>query len=815
MNEADLVEWFEKQAKPFLEKHAPDRLPPLLGDLARLNRLIAQPNEVTICFLGNSGVGKSTLLNALAAGNRQVLPAGGIGPLTAQATEVRYSKEPWFQVVYQPSVKFWQLVSALAFRQSSLAKAATKGTASPDIPDDIRANLDNEDLREALETGAVPGPGESAGGAPGEQSERIEALTKQARHMVCGDQFANKPLDYLVGALRLAGAPKPDWESSPYAEDLGRLKRIHSVLKQEKADRSYERTQGNDPQGFDEDLKIHAAGFLSPLIERISVGWPSELLNVGITLVDLPGVGIANDSYRDVTRSYIKQKARGVILVVDRAGPTEATVDLLRTSGYWDRLVGAADDPSSDPCALMIAVTRVDDVTQTEWALSRDRGEKVRKSEVFGELVEAFKPRMQQQIIEQLAKIGSSGNADVTEARRQARQTILGGLEIHPVSAPEFNKILADDDEDRPFLKTLHDTGIPGLQQSLRNLATTERQTRRAKTDEITARLAKAAIAEIEMIQALWEREDRAEEEAKRLQIALSGVLTEKKEEYGLRASGFRTFLQETVPAKIEGLVLEAKIEARKEVEKYLRRLSGAHWATLRAAVTRGGTFFGSTHINLPDDISSYFQEPMAAVWGQKLLRLIRNRTSALADDISQMVTELCEWAEEHGGATVNRRLLQAQKDRVATLAQQMQAVGKEAVDELRDKVKNDLTATIRKPIKARCERFVADGDHIGAGVKHRILDMFKSLAEETTDSACVPATRILNQKFAEVRLDIEKAFKEGGNPLQDTANLIVERHEDRVKRSDAQRKGSILGEANRLLAAAPPSLGTEGGAGF
>ncbi|NOT42917.1 MAG: hypothetical protein HOP13_20760 [Alphaproteobacteria bacterium] len=795
MNEAELVEWFEKQARPFLEKHAADRLPPLLGDYARLTRLIAQSDDVTICFLGNSGVGKSTLLNALAAGNRQVVPSGGIGPLTAQATEVSYSDERWFQVVYQPSVKFWQLVSALAFRQSNLARAAIRGAESPDIPEDIKVNLDKEGLLEALQ----------AGEAPAEQSERIEALIKQARHMVCGDQFANKPLDYLVGALRLAGAPYPDWESSPYAEDLGRLKRIHSVLKQGKADRSYQRTQGSDPHGFDEELKIHAAGFLSPLIERISVGWPSDLLSAGITLVDLPGVGIANDSYRDVTRNYIKQKARGVILVVDRAGPTEATVDLLRTSGYWDRLVGAADDPSSDPCTLMITVTRVDDVTQTEWASSRDRGEKVKKSEVFSSLVEAFKPRMQQQISDELAKFGSSDNADVTEARKQARQTILGGLEIHPVSAPEFNKILAGDGDDMPFLKTLQDTGIPELQQSLRSLATAERETRRAKTNEVKARLAKAAKAEIEMIQALWEREDRAEEEAKRLQSALSDVLTKKKEEYGLRASGFRTFLEETVPAKIEGLVLEAKIEAQKEVEKYLRRLSNAHWATLRAAVTRGGTFFGSVHINLPDDISSYFQEPMAAVWGQKLLRLIRRRTAALADDISQMVTELCEWAEEHGGATINRKLLQAQRDRVATLAQQMQAVGKEAVDELRDKVKNDLTATIRKPIKTRCEKFVADGEHVGAGVKYRILDMFKSLAEETTDAACEPAMRILNQKFAEVRLDIVKEFTEGGDPLQDTANLIVERHEDRVKRSDAQRRGVVLSEIRNLLTTYPP----------
>jgi hypothetical protein len=105
-------------------------------------------------------------------------------------------------------------------------------------------------------------------------------------------------------------------------------------------------------------MTAHAAGFLSPLIERIEVGWPSELLRSGVVLVDLPGVGIAQDSYRDVTKSYVRDKARAVIVTVDRAGPTESTMELLRTSGYWQRLVGAADDPSSDACTMLIAVTR-------------------------------------------------------------------------------------------------------------------------------------------------------------------------------------------------------------------------------------------------------------------------------------------------------------------------------------------------------------------------------------------------------------------------------------------------------------------------
>lgn len=79
MNAHELLEWYEQSARPFLERHSPDRLEALQADQERLSRLLDSKDEVTVCFLGNSGVGKSTLLNALAAGASQILPAGGIG----------------------------------------------------------------------------------------------------------------------------------------------------------------------------------------------------------------------------------------------------------------------------------------------------------------------------------------------------------------------------------------------------------------------------------------------------------------------------------------------------------------------------------------------------------------------------------------------------------------------------------------------------------------------------------------------------------------------------------------------------------------
>lgn len=812
MNEAKLLEWFDKSAKPFLKKHAPERLATLENDHARLKRLLELPDRVTVCFLGNSGIGKSTLLNALAAGAEHVLPAGGIGPLTAQATEVRYSPTPMFRVTYHQRKHLWKVAFALERRHENELKqaqqSAAAGTSSQrdTASGDFATLLDDDDREEAAANAELAKPSNDEAGSDSVPSDAIDQIIKQAKLIVTGDQFSKTSLPYLIDALRVACDVKPRWQQTISDEDVKRVARVRQVLQLPKDKRIYEHKQGEDRIAFMADLKDHAAGFLAPLIERIQVGWPSEVLQSGVELVDLPGVGIAQDAYRDITKKYVREKARAIILVVDRAGPTEATVDVLRSSGYWDRLVGAADDPASDPCTMLIAVTRVDDVAQTAWQnWDLAKGPKPKKREVFAQTVAEFKPRMRAQITEQLGKIGGSSNASVQAAREQARKSILDGLEIHPVSAPELAKILREDEDDLPvMLKEPKDTGVPDLQETLVRLGDSERARRASQLQDVTDRLGSTLLNELQIIDAQWRSEGRAAEEAQRLEEALQKILKPKREEYDRRVGAFREFLDATVQAKIEALVLEARAAAEIEVRNYLASLQYAHWGTLRAAVRRGGSFYGSRAINLPDDISNYFQEPMAAVWGQKLLRDVRKRTTELSSDIEQMVAEICGWAHENGGASVNKKLLQTQQERVAALAEQMKQVGKEAVDELRNTVKSRLSEAIRGPVERACKKFVSEGDDIGPGVKSRILYLFGQLAEKATSAALEPAITILQTNFAAVREEIQTAFRQGGDPIQGTADLIVEKHEERMKRSDAQKRRPILEELETVLAACP-----------
>lgn len=795
MTAEHLLRWFEASVAPYLENYAPERLPLLLADAKRLKEFRSKPRETVICFLGNSAVGKSTLLNALAAGDKSILPAGGIGPLTALATEVRYAPEPHFKVRYHGTNMLWRLGFALERRlvvQQRQSESAQPDAGTWDLPEAERAEI----ISQVADVEVNNSGSDGDGGRPS-----LEALQKQAQLLVTGDQYEQRSLDYLVDAIRIACRMKPQWGSEINLADRERLHRIGSALGYAKEKRAYERREiigVGEGQHFAEDLRDHVGGFLAPLIERIEVGWPSILLKDGIVLVDLPGVGVADDRYREATAHYVRERARGLILVVDRAGLSEAAQNLLRTSGYFDRLVGASDDLDSDFCAMMVAVTRVDDLADAEYQGKRDLYKKQgkRKRDVFAELMPQLRARIREQITTQLVSLPTSDDDAVRTARMAARERMLSDLQIHPVSAPEFRRLLADDEDDPPLmLNEVAQTGVPGLQDSLRQLASSHRNQLDTRTAEVEDRLAASIASELDRIRSYWTAEQRADEEATRLRVALDAFVEPKRQEYVARLGAFREFLDSTDELRVAELVFQARTVAEKEVRAYLRELRDVNWATLRAAVRRGGAWLHGRgrQIDLPNDIAGYFQEPMAAVWSQRLLLAIRERTRRLGGDVRSIVGEIAQWAEENAGDLLQAELVAAQRQRVATQVAQMDAVGEEAIDELRKIVKAELTKAIIRPIQEACEDFITRGEDRGAGVKNRILNLFEDLADQATVAAAQPAKRILHGNFTEVRMEVLNAFGRLGDPVSEMADMIVERHEERVKRADVERRTQIL----------------------
>jgi hypothetical protein len=783
-----LCHWYESSVRGFFQEHLADIVAPLDDEVRRLKGLADQSAETVVCFVGASGIGKSTLLNAIVAQEKTVAPSGGVGPLTALATEVRYSDVPRLRAEYHPKKHLWRVAAALNFqveRDRKVQHAEQTGEAELALDEAERKEIE-EEVSEVLKP-------ENEGG-----SRRMDEFLRMARLLVTGSQHEHRETDYLADALSVACAVKARWGTTPTEDDAKRIARIRDALQMAAKSQPLVKEQGADARAFRETLREHAAGFLSPLIQRIEVGWPSDTLKSGLVLVDLPGVGVAGDVYKKETQKFVREKARAVVLVVDRAGPTEPVMEVLRTTGYWDRLLLSSDDPGADPCSLVMAVTRVDDVATEDW-YNIDPDEEGRrprsKSQVFDDVRVRLRDGMRSQFVQQLASFtftNGDGSGAIRQGRESAGRTLLESLQIHPVSAIEYRRLLADNDDDRPFLREPDQSGVPALTKELVALATLQGSRRAERIRSLSHRIAETIWDQLDTIEAAW-LSNRAAEEAERIRAALQVVLRDKKRDFDGRRASFRTFLNQTVPEKIKVAVHEAKDEAQRGVHRYLRALQDAHWATLRAAVQRGGTYYGARHINLPSDIALRFQDPVAAVWSQSLLKDIRKETYTLATDIRQMVEEVCDWASREERAYVDEKVIEAQKKLVSSQVERLRDVGKEAIDELRNVVKVKVVESIERPIRDACEKFVAEGNHIGPGVKARILELFQDLAANATDAASRPTQKTLLKHYETVNAEIHSAFKEWGDPLEAAGNAIVERHEDRVKRSDSQKRGKVL----------------------
>jgi len=307
---------------------------------------------------------------------------------------------------------------------------------------------------------------------------------------------------------------------------------------------------------------------------------------------------------------------------------------------------------------------------------------------------------------------------------------------------------------------------------------------------------------QLQLIKAQWQ-EDGAIDGIEELRQEFKEFLNPLEKEFNNRQGAYREFLKSTVAVIISDLVTKAGNKATKDINKYLFDIRGAHWSTLRAAVRRGGAFSGARHINLPYDFALRFEEPVAEIWGKLLLMEIRQKTRDYADDCVRLVEQLVGWAKEHQ-VRPRAKVLEAQTEMIKSDSQKLNSVGREAVNELREQIKNSLIKKIEKPIRNKCQSFVQRGDDIGAGVKNRILNLFEELAVDVIEAATEPATDLLQSQFREVEREIIKIFDRHKNPLASLSDVILSSSEERVRLSDMKVRAELLAELNGVIEVRP-----------
>ncbi|MBX7135832.1 MAG: dynamin family protein [Fimbriimonadaceae bacterium] len=775
-----LTAWYRDQARSFLEKNAPERLSDFDRDCDRLVQSTATlGQELPVCFLGNSGVGKSTLINALVAEGHTVVPSGGVGPLTAQALSVRHGAKPRIEVEYYGAQRLWQLVFGL---ESSWKSELGSPGEQDDTPGEVLAEL-GSDMPGEKDDPDQPTDGKLQG--------RLEAR-KVAELLVTGEQSKDTPIGYLIDSLREALGYHRRWGTTRNPEDNERLARITSALRLAKNGSKYVRE--GSAEELRQDLKDHASGFLAPLIKTLNVWWASQLLSEGVTLIDLPGLGVIGDPRPEVTRNYIRERARAVVLVVDNRGITEPVARLLRDSEFLAKLLHTTDDPAGNP-VLVVAVTKVDDVADSEYSDDGDR----EFSDYFAHVCERTIPLVRSQLRGEIERLWQE-DGDLGEPKRAVIENLLSTLRVYPLSAVQYRRLIAGkrSDLDHP-----EQTNVPLMISGLRELRSSLERERQAKVEQHYNTLLEGVASSIRLVQAQWMDEERRLEEIEQLRQELEAFIGPLRRQFDTLQGQYREFLRATVPSRITDLVKTAKERSRNQIQRYLNKLGQSHWATLRASVRRGGRFSGATEIDIQREFALKFEEPIAETWGKEILRDIRKRTNDYANGCLSLVDQVYIWAQDQG-ARVQQKVVEAQREAIRADSERLKTVGKEMMKEVRDKNATLLIETIDGPIRKRCKSFIDSSRDRGAGVKLRILDLYDELADEVTDAAEKPAIRILTNLFKEVENEILDAFEGHRDPLQSIAEAIVTSQQKYLERSDAQKRKRILDETAALLASLP-----------
>ena len=160
-----LIEWYRKHVKPFFLDHGLEKVEEYDAEIKRLERIQATLQaKLPACFLGNAGIGKSTLINAVVFGKDIYIPSGGVGPLTAQALTVCHGEHSSFEVLYHTTERYNQLVFGL--HQSFTAKVKREaGKENPSTsPEELGLELNGQEEKRNWKTFPMsPGRNKLAG----------------------------------------------------------------------------------------------------------------------------------------------------------------------------------------------------------------------------------------------------------------------------------------------------------------------------------------------------------------------------------------------------------------------------------------------------------------------------------------------------------------------------------------------------------------------------------------------------------------------------------------------------------------------------
>ena len=558
---------FASDLKTISERFETHRLK-LLATAQSIYSKAINPPKITVAVLGESGAGKSTLLNALL--DSLILPSSGTEVCTAGITRVRRSE-----------ISNYRVTVTYSDRNSWLDELDK-------IANDIQGALGES--ADDVESDSSPGGRNLHSVVSRRDRERVAAVYGReatANFIESGDRGALVEPDAITAAL---GEFEQVIEFDSIGEDFSAL--LRTLL--------------TDKDGSE------TGGQVWPIVQDVLIegdfsGLPSQL-----ELVDLPGVNDPNSAREQKTLDYL-ENARFLLVAYNSVRPpTEQVGQILKGRQLAKKLILSGRNDS-----ITFVATKSDGFDEDD-SLFKNYDDLTLEA-----MAKLFVINVQKTLRNSLRGIAEDVSSESESSEEEIRlyESLVGSKQFVTSSRSYWRlKDIAAGKRVKtpPPFTALKDTQIPSLRNHLSYLAVVagpQTLARRFKSELSDAVELMLSAAKQELAQSQLSKGENQLQLSRIIdQVAvLSRQLNEGLSNVSKSESGY---LQEEISRLLDETRIEVT-EAFQFSRRYRQTFATLHWATLRAACSRGGRYSSSTAglIDLQDAVVKPIIEKLLGAW--------------------------------------------------------------------------------------------------------------------------------------------------------------------------------------------------------
>lgn len=745
----ELLALYRTEVRALLAEHHNVGLEALDRQADVLQRALERRTGVTIGVVGEAQVGKSTLVNALLG--RNALPAGGIGPLTAQATRVCFGDVNTLSVAYHgvsDLKKLRFLIESYLHRRGEL-EGVVEG-----------AEEHAEDAQQAAIEQDLPSDGDGAQPSRMKQSRLGEHMLAQAQLMLLGRKAPKDfPRAAILDGLRAVLGQRTR-SGSDLAALQGRVYEIFAKLGQSEQISESTVTQ----KDFNGALRERVVDWLSPLVRSLEVRLNSEMLR-DVTIVDLPGVGVVGDPAARVAEDFVRREGDALVLVARNSGITTPLAQLLENANVITKLLFGAR-PGVAPIQLVLAITHLDDVADSRYCELRqeatEAGEPLPKREVvFAELARAMEEEARHKLGAMLRESDAFHGLpeDLRARREEIVKSLTGSLRVVCVVAPDFIKLTYGGIPDEARLKTPESTGIPALREAVTQIAAESRERRTRAIAATTQGLRKNVLDQLNALgRWLQTTQGAATAEWERFRKDLSSRAEALKKELAASRVEARQALDRNIPGVIKDVCSDAGKVAEARLAVLAEQSRKINFMTLNAALRRSGVY-GERGVDIPGALSRSLVDAVASAWEPKIIRILRVVVERIAQSDTVIVRRLCDEAKRRGHECLADEVLSSQEPLLLEDARSAVTWTDERLEVLRDSVQESLSVAVLQPIDEACKAAIKAGTNRGTGARDRISQEFAEGGRRGVERGKAVAVELLMSEYKQLAQELEAAY--------------------------------------------------------